>query len=129
MPWADEEQSRLDAKGPAAAAGQAGPTAKTSPAADSPEQRDSPVLRFARQLARGVPFGREFRRDGSDAYRFKVGEDGAIDVESGSQRGVLYAVYDVLAGKTSGDEKPAFAIRGLFPCDATQRHTREMYAG
>ncbi len=86
----------------------------------------SPVLQFARQLANGRAVRAVVRSDGSDAYRFTVAADGDIDVESGSERGVLYAVYDVLAGKTSGDCKPAFSIRGLFPCGVEQRHTPEM---
>ena len=86
----------------------------------------SPVLQFARQSAEGRPVRAVVCNDGSDAYRFTVAADGGIDVESGSERGVLYAVYDVLAGKTSGDCKPAFSIRGLFPCGTEQRHTPEM---
>jgi beta-1,2-mannobiose phosphorylase / 1,2-beta-oligomannan phosphorylase len=89
-------------------------------------QSDSPVLCFARELAGQRTIKAKVRRDGSDAYRFSIGADGTIDVESGSERGVLYAVYDVLAGKTSGDEKPAFSIRGLYPCEAYQRMTPEM---
>ena len=87
---------------------------------------DSPVLRFAHELAASRTIRAKIRHDGSDAYRFSVSENGAIDVESGSERGVLYAVYDVLDGKKSGDEAPAFSIRGLFPCDCTQRHTPAM---
>ena len=87
---------------------------------------DSPVLRFAKTLAAGRTIRATVRHDGSGAYRFTVAADGGIDVESGAERGVLYAVYDVLAGKTRGDSSPAFSIRGLFPCGAEQRHTPEM---
>jgi hypothetical protein len=89
-------------------------------------EEDLPVLRFAKELAAGQTLHATVRNDGSDAYRFKVAADGAINVQSGSDRGVLYAVYDVLAGKKQGDCQPAFSIRGIFPCGAEQRCTPEM---
>lgn len=96
------------------------------PAVVSADPGDSPVLRFARELANGRAVRATIRHDGSDAYRFRVASDGAIEVECGHERGVLYAVYDVLAGRTEGDHQPAFSIRGLFPCDALQRFTPDM---
>lgn len=101
------------------------PTVLTLPAkGDLPT--DSPVLGFVRQLVPGRTLHVRITHDGTDAYRFSVAEDGTMDVTTGSERGVLYAAYDVLDGKTSGDESPAFSIRGIFPCDCTQRHTPAM---
>lgn len=100
--------------------------AEASAKAVSSEGAIAPVLRFAQQLAGERMIRATIRHDGSDAYQFKVAGDKAVEVECGSERGVLYAVYDVLDGKSSGGETPAFAIRGLFPCDAAQRHTPEM---
>ena len=109
-----------------AAEGDEGPQEVMTLSADNNPATDSLVLRFASELAAGRPIRARIGNGKTDNYQFFVDEDGTIDISSGSERGVLYAVYDVLAGKTSGDETPAFSIRGLFPCDATQRHTPEM---
>ena len=85
---------------------------------------DQACLAFAHDL-----YGHEIQfdlRDGAgDAYTFHVGVDRALHVKAGSARGVLYAVYDALAGKRSGDERPEFVIRGLNPCESLNRHTPE----
>lgn len=114
--------------GSPAAAGPAGTVPSAAAKADpAGPNADARVLAFARQLAGQRPIRAKVRGDGNDAYRFSVAADGGIDVESGTSRGVLYAVYDVLGGKTEGDCKPAFAIRGLFECGVQQRYwTPEM---
>jgi hypothetical protein len=87
---------------------------------------DSPVLKYASELAGDRTIRAVIRNDETDAYRFSVTGDKTIKVETGSERGVLYAVFDVLDGRTSGDETPAFSIRGLNPVEAIQRHTPAM---
>lgn len=83
------------------------------------------ILAFARELY-GRPIDSRIAAGGAgDAYAFEVGSDGALRVRSGSPRGVLYAVYDALAGKRSGQETPQFSIRGLNPCESLNRHTPE----
>ncbi len=85
------------------------------------------VLEFAQQLAGQRPVRAKVREDGCDAYSYSVADDGGIDVESGTARGVLYAVYDVLDGNTHGVHTPVFSIRGLFECGVQQRYwTSEM---
>jgi len=102
---------------------------KTKTIGESDFERDpnDRVLSYARELAGERIIRAKVRGDGSDAYHYSVSADGSIDVESGTSRGVLYAVYDVLDGKMSGDHVPAFSIRGLFECGVQQRYwTPEM---
>jgi hypothetical protein len=79
---------------------------------NSSGQANSPILQFAQELAGERGIRADIRHDGSDAYRFKVAADETIEVESGSERGVLYAVYDVLDGKTSGEDRRC-GLRGF----------------
>jgi len=80
------------------------------------------ILAFAREL-----YGREIRAElgcePGDGYNYEASPDGALEVKAGSARGVLYAVYDALAGKRSGRAAPQFSIRGLNPCESLNRHT------
>lgn len=88
--------------------------------------KDGPtVLEYARQLAGERELHATVARDGTDRYRFRVTATGGIEVTAGSERGVLYAVYDALDGKAAGDESPAFSIRGLNPCESLARHSPE----
>ena len=84
----------------------------------------SPVFSFARELY-GKEIKADLKNDGSDWYEFSVGPGGKLYVKAGTERGVLYAVYDVLDGKKSGKEKPEFSIRGLNPRESLNRHTKE----
>ena len=89
---------------------------------------ETPVLEFARQLAAGRKLETRITGGGGDAYEFTTTADGAIWVTSGMARGVLYAVYDVLGGKSSGRESLAFSVRGINPCESLSRHSPEMVA-
>jgi len=84
------------------------------------------MLAFARQLAAGRTIEANITEQGDDGYEFNVLTNGVIHVTAGNARGVLYAVYDVLGGKTSGKESPAFSVRGLNPCESLARHSPEM---
>ena len=84
----------------------------------------SSVMLFAEKLY-GKEFNAEIRNDGSDWYEFSVETGGKLNVMAGTERGILYAVYDVLNGGKSGSEKPEFSIRGLNPCESLNRHTDE----
>jgi len=87
---------------------------------------DSSILDFARQLAAGKKLEVRVTGEGGDAYEFNTTTNGNIRVVAGTARGVLYAVYDVLGGKTQGKESPAFSVRGINPCESLSRHTPEM---
>ncbi|OGV51608.1 MAG: hypothetical protein A2017_08405 [Lentisphaerae bacterium GWF2_44_16] len=84
----------------------------------------SPVFSFAQKLYE-KEIEADIRNDASDWYEFSVAPDGKLDVKAGTERAVLYAVYDALDGKKSGNEKPEFSIRGLNPCESLKRHTKE----
>ncbi|MBE2204019.1 MAG: hypothetical protein IAE94_06755 [Chthoniobacterales bacterium] len=82
----------------------------------------SAILSFARELA-GRELDVALHGDATDWYRFRAGEDGLLRIEADNARGVLYAVYDSLAGKEAGEGTPEFAIRGINPCESLARHT------
>jgi hypothetical protein len=106
--------------------------ALTSPAEPQPSTRvaldETAILKFARQLAKDRTVEANITGQGQDNYTFDTDSDGKINVTAGTARGVLYAVYDVLDGKTSGKESPAFSVRGINPCESFARHTPEMVA-
>lgn len=106
--------------------------ASISPAETKPSGRtaldETAILKFARQLAKDRTVEANITGQGQDNYTFDTDSDGKIHVTAGTARGVLYAVYDVLDGKTSGKESPAFSIRGINPCESLARHTPEMIA-
>lgn len=85
------------------------------------------ILAFAREQAGGIPLVWNPTREDGDAYRFELAADGALHVWSTNPRGALYAAYDVAGGKRSGQHRPRFPIRGLFPCDASQRMDAAMW--
>lgn len=87
---------------------------------------ESAILAFARQLAIGKTVEAKITGKGQDCYEFDTASDGTIHVKAGTARGVLYAVYDVLDGKTSGKETPSFSVRGINPCESFSRHTPDM---
>ncbi len=103
--------------------------ATAQPATPRPDTAaDSSILDFARQLAAGRKLEARITGEGGDAYEFTATTNGIVRVVAGTARGVLYAVYDVLDGKTSGKESPAFSVRGINPCESFARHTPEMVA-
>ena len=103
--------------------------APAQPATPRPDtSADSSILDFARQLAAGRKVEARITGEGGDAYEFTATTNGIVRVVAGTARGVLYAVYDVLDGKTSGKESPAFSVRGINPCESFARHTPEMVA-
>ena len=82
------------------------------------------ILQYAQKLY-GFDIRVQLEEGGDDWFRFKVDSAGRLFVEAGTPRGVLYSVYRALEGKTSGEEHPQFAIRGLNPCESLARHTDE----
>jgi hypothetical protein len=89
------------------------------------EKNQSAVLAYALELAGSRTIRYEVMHDGTDGYTFHQAEDDSFAVTAGSGRGVLYAVYDILDGQTSGGGRPAFSIRGINPCESLARHTPE----
>jgi hypothetical protein len=82
---------------------------------------ESPVIVFAEKLY-GGNITADIKGDKSDWYQYDE-SNGGLYIKTGTERGILYAVYDILSGKKSGNEKPEFSIRGLNLCESINRHT------
>lgn len=86
---------------------------------------DTDIVSYARSIAGEINIDARLEPLSGDWYRFEMTGERMLQVTAGSERGVLYAVHEVLTGAARGSRNPAFAIRGLNPCETLARHTPE----